>query len=74
MNIKVNFFYERRTIQILSTYDEEMSIIFKKFLNKLNSNLTINDFNFFYEGHKLSLDSTISKNNFILFIKAIHIK
>ena len=65
MIIKVNFFYERRTIQIQSTDAEEMSIIFKKFLNKLNSNLTINDFNFFYEGHKLSLDSTISKNNFI---------
>lgn len=63
--IKVTFFYARRTVEIQIQYNDnnKMSLFFQNFVKKLNSNLTIDDFNFFYEGHILDKDSLISKNN-----------
>lgn len=52
----VTFIYEKRTFGIQCTLEEEMISIYKKFLSKINPNLTVNDFDFFYEGKKLDID------------------
>lgn len=53
MEVNVIFIYEKRTILIQSKLNEVMNSIYQKFINKLNPDLTINDFDYFYEGEKL---------------------
>ena len=53
MEVNVIFIYEKRTILIKSKLNEVMNSIYQKFINKLNPDLTINDFDYFYEGEKL---------------------
>ena len=65
MRVKITFFYERKTIEIQCTDKEIISDIFKRFLYKLNQNLKLCDFDFFYEGEKLNLDSTIENNEIL---------
>jgi len=59
MKAIVNFCYEKRTIEIQCTNEEEMKSIFKKFACKLNSNE--NNFDFYYDNKKISDNSSIIK-------------
>ena len=58
ITVLVTFFYERKTIEIEFPVEEQMIKIFQSFVNQLNPNLTINDFDFYYEGKKLNNNST----------------
>ena len=51
MEYRIFFSYEMKTIQIQCSPKDEIQKIFEKFASKLNAN--INDFEFFYEGHKI---------------------
>ena len=69
-----NFCYEKKSIEIQCTNEEEMKKIFERYAMKLNSNE--NNFDFFYENKKINNDSTISKltgnkkkNNIIVFVE-----
>jgi len=61
-SVEVTFFYERKTIEIPCKVDEKMTNIFQKFINKLNSSSTVNDFDFFYEEKKLDNNTKILKD------------
>ena len=63
MNSNVNaiFYYEGNSIIIQCTNTEKMSSIFKKFADKINSN--VNDYNFYYNNVKIENDSTILNLN-----------
>ena len=54
-----NFCYEKKSIEIQCTNEEEMKKIFERYAMKLNSNE--NNFDFFYKNKKINNDSTISK-------------
>ena len=57
MEYRIFFSYEMKTIQIQCSSKDEIQKIFEKFASKLNAN--INDFEFFYEGHKINKDLTL---------------
>ena len=59
MDAKVTFYYNKKTIQIQCSNDEEMIKIFKRFSSKLNTNE--DDFEYFYENKKIDNNSSISK-------------
>ena len=63
MNSNVNaiFYYEGNSIIIQCTNTEKMSSIFKKFADKINSD--VNDYNFYYNNVKIENDSTILNLN-----------
>ena len=56
MKATVNFCYERRTIEVQCTNEEEMKSIFKKYVSKLISNE--NNFYFQYGNKKISDNSS----------------
>ena len=53
MAVNITFIYEKRTISIQCKQNEGINSIYQKFVNKLNPNSNINDFDYFYEGEKL---------------------
>ena len=53
MAVNITFIYEKRTISIQCKQNEGINSIYQKFVNKLNPNSNINDFDYFYEGQKL---------------------
>ena len=53
MEVNITFIYEKRTISIQCKQNEGINSIYQKFVNKLNPNSSINDFDYFYEGEKL---------------------
>jgi len=63
MNSNVNaiFYYEGNSIIIQCTNTEKMNSIFKKFADKINSD--VNDYNFYYNNVKIENDSTILNLN-----------
>ena len=65
MNAKVNFIYEKRVIEIQCKPEDDLTTIYQRFLNKLNPNLTQENFDFFYEGNKL--DKGLKNLNEIIF-------
>lgn len=66
MSTRVFFIYEKRMIQIQCTLEDKMEDIYQKFITKLNPSLSINDFDYFYEGNKL--DKNIQNLNNSIFI------
>ena len=62
---KVTFIYEKKTIQILGSVEEELSKFFERFITKLNANSSINDYEFYYEGHKLTNITNIQNSDII---------
>ena len=67
MEFKAIFIYEKRTFEIQCNTNEELNTIYGKFVNKLNPNLSINDFDYFLEGKKIgknikNLQEFISEN------------
>ena len=62
---KVTFIYEKKTIQILGSVEEELCKFFERFVTKLNANSSINDYEFYYEGHKLTNITNIQKSDII---------
>ena len=66
MSIIVTFIYEKRAFSIQCSLEEEIINIYKKFVSKLNPNLTVNDFDFFYEGKKLGKDSRSLSNSIFI--------
>ena len=62
VTVTVTFFYERKTIEIQCSFEEQMINIFQIFVKKLNPSFTINDFDFFFEGRKLDNNSTENLN------------
>ena len=62
VTVTVTFFYERKTIEIQCSFEEQMINIFQSFAKKLNPSFTINDFDFFFEGRKLDNNSTENLN------------
>ena len=74
MSAKISFCYEKGSIEIQCSIEEEMKKIFQKYVNKINSN--VNNFDFFYERKKISNDSTMlkltgnrNKKNIIVFVE-----
>ena len=65
MDIKVNFIYQKRVIEIQSKIEDELNTIYQRFLIKLNPNLSKDDFDFFYEGNKLDKDIKKLKKLFL---------
>jgi hypothetical protein len=59
MSAKISFCYEKSSIEIQCTIEDQMKAIFQKYANKLNSN--VNNFDFFYETKKISNESTMLK-------------
>ena len=57
--ILYNFYYEKKTIEIQCTNNEEMKSIFKRCAIKLLSNE--NNFDFYYNNKKISDNSSIIK-------------
>ena len=60
-NVNAIFYYEGNSIIIQCTNTEKMSTIFKRFADKINSD--VNDYNFYYNNLKIEKDSTILKLN-----------
>ena len=76
MSAIVHFAYEKRTIDIQCLSEEELSHIYQKFATKINPNLGGNEFDFFYNGSKLSsnlknLNESIfqGKKEIIIFVE-----
>ena len=65
MEVKVTFIYEKKTIIILGSVKEDLSKVFDKFVFKLNPSSTLSDYEFYYEGHKLTNITNIQKSNII---------
>ena len=53
MEFKATFIYEKRPFEIQCNTNEEVNTIYGKFINKLSPNLSINDFDYFYNGIKI---------------------
>ena len=64
MEIKVNFIYKGKIIQILGKSDEEMRNVLGKLVSKLNPEASINDYAYYYSEGKeeIDLESTLAKN------------
>ena len=62
---KITFIYEKKTIQIFGSVEDELSKFFERFVAKLNANSSIYDYEFFYEGKKLTNFTNIQKSNII---------
>ena len=60
-NVNAIFYYEGNSVIIQCTNTEKMSTIFKRFADKINSD--VNDYNFYYNNLKIENDSTILKLN-----------
>ena len=60
-NVNAIFYYEGNSVIIQCTNTEKMSTIFKRFADKINSD--VNDYNFYYNNLKIEKDSTILKLN-----------
>ena len=65
MNTRVSFIYEKRSFQIQCSLEDKIEDIYIKFITKLNPNLSIHDFDFYYEGNKL--DNSIQDLNNDIF-------
>ena len=62
MELKVNFFYQNNTFQILCSSNDEMVEVLGKFKAKLNPSSSIHDYEYYYQGKEFSYESTIAKN------------
>lgn len=56
MEVIIIFIYEKRDIKIQCKANDEIKKIYQKFVNKINPNLSINDFDFFYNANKVDKD------------------
>lgn len=59
MKAKVTFIYQKRSDEITCKDEDEFSLILRKFINKLNQESTIFDYDFFYDGQKLKIDKNL---------------
>ena len=66
MEIKVNFIYKEKLIQILCKSDEEMVKVFGKFVSKLNPGASINDYEYYSNRNEIGFESSLAKNLRIL--------
>ena len=63
MELKVNFFYQNNTFQILCSSNDEMVEVLGKFKAKLNPTSSIHDYEYYYQGKEIiSYESTLAKN------------
>ena len=62
MEIKVNFIYKGKIIQILGKSDEEMSNVLGKLVSKLNPEASINDYAYYFNEEEISRESTLAQN------------
>ena len=62
MEIKVNFIYKGKIIQILGKSDEEMSNVLGRLVSKLNPEASINDYAYYFNEEEISHESTLAQN------------
>ncbi len=62
MEIKVNFIYKGKIIQILGKSDEEMRNVLGKLVSKLNPEASINDYAYYFNEEEISRESTLAQN------------
>ena len=62
MEVKVNFIYKDKLIQILCKSNEEMTNVLGKLVTKLNPEASINDYEYYYNKEEIGQESTLAKN------------
>ena len=73
MEVKATFIYKDRTINVQCSPEDEMSKLFKSFINKMGIQSEITDYLFIYNGNELEHNSTIAKNKYLCGKKEINI-